>query len=297
MPLAVIYALARVKKAAAAASTANSSLLDEKKAEAIERAADEVLAGKHDEEFPLVGLADRLRHADQHERQRGARQPRLRAARRRARAEAPGAPERRRQPGPVVERRVPDRDAHRRGAARCERRCLPALDELRDDAAAQEPTRSRASSRSAARTCRTRRRSRWARSSPATWRSSSTRATAIGAAQPACTSWRIGGTAVGTGLNTHPRVRARGSARRSRRTGLPFAPAPNKFAALAGHEALVFAHGALKTLAAALMKIANDIRLLASGPRSGLRRAAHSRRTSPAARSCRARSTRRRPRR
>jgi fumarate hydratase class II len=53
-------------------------------------------------------------------------------------------------------------------------------------------------------------------------------------------------------------------------TGLPFVPAKNKFAALAGHEALVFAHGALKTLAAALAKIANDVRLLASGPRSGL---------------------------
>ena len=53
-------------------------------------------------------------------------------------------------------------------------------------------------------------------------------------------------------------------------SGLPFEPAPNKFAALAGHEALVFAHGALKTLAAALMKIANDVRLLASGPRSGI---------------------------
>jgi len=56
----------------------------------------------------------------------------------------------------------------------------------------------------------------------------------------------------------------------ARMSGLPFAPAPNKFAALAGHEALVFAHGALKTLAAALTKIANDIRLLASGPRSGI---------------------------
>ena len=58
--------------------------------------------------------------------------------------------------------------------------------------------------------------------------------------------------------------------RLSRGTGLPFVSAPNKFAALAGHEPLVFAHGALKTLAAALNKLANDVRLLASGPRSGL---------------------------
>jgi fumarate hydratase class II len=80
----------------------------------------------------------------------------------------------------------------------------------------------------------------------------------------------IGGTAVGTGLNTHPRFAEKVCSVLSDETGIPFAPAPNRFAALAGHEALVFAHGALKTLATALSKIANDVRLLASGPRSGL---------------------------
>jgi fumarate hydratase class II len=80
----------------------------------------------------------------------------------------------------------------------------------------------------------------------------------------------IGGTAVGTGLNTHAQFSAAVAAEIARMSALPFEPAPNKFAALAGHEALVFAHGALKTLAAALMKIANDVRLLASGPRSGI---------------------------
>ena len=79
-----------------------------------------------------------------------------------------------------------------------------------------------------------------------------------------------GGTAVGTGLNTHAQFGARVAAELARATGLPFASASNKFAALAGHEALLHAHGALKTLAAALMKIANDVRWLASGPRSGL---------------------------
>ncbi len=79
-----------------------------------------------------------------------------------------------------------------------------------------------------------------------------------------------GGTAVGTGLNTHAEFGARIAAELSRATGLAFVSAPNKFAALAGHDALVAAHGALKTLAAALMKIANDVRWLASGPRSGL---------------------------
>lgn len=79
-----------------------------------------------------------------------------------------------------------------------------------------------------------------------------------------------GGTAVGTGLNTHAEFGDRVAAELAVASGLPFKSAANKFAALASHDALVAAHGALKTLAAALMKIANDIRWLASGPRSGL---------------------------
>ena len=79
-----------------------------------------------------------------------------------------------------------------------------------------------------------------------------------------------GGTAVGTGLNAHPEFAARIAAELASRTGLGFKTAPNKFAALAGHDALVAVHGALKTLATALMKIANDVRWMASGPRSGL---------------------------
>jgi len=80
----------------------------------------------------------------------------------------------------------------------------------------------------------------------------------------------IGGTAVGTGLNTHPEFGRRVAAELAQGTQLPFTSAPNKFAALAAHDGLVAMHGALKTLAVALMKIANDIRWLASGPRSGL---------------------------
>src|SRR5436853_1756621 len=79
----------------------------------------------------------------------------------------------------------------------------------------------------------------------------------------------IGGTAVGTGLNAHPEFGDRVAAEISRLTGHPFTSAPNKFEALAAHDALVFAHGALKTLAASLTKIANDVRWLASGPRCG----------------------------
>jgi fumarate hydratase, class II len=80
----------------------------------------------------------------------------------------------------------------------------------------------------------------------------------------------IGGTAVGTGLNAHPEFAERAARKISDLTGLPFRSHPNKFAALSAHDEIVFASGALKTLAASLMKIANDIRWLASGPRCGL---------------------------
>jgi fumarate hydratase, class II len=80
----------------------------------------------------------------------------------------------------------------------------------------------------------------------------------------------LGGTAVGTGLNSHPEFGARTAAEISRLAGCAFVTAPNKFEALATHDAMVHAHGALKGLAASLMKIANDVRLLASGPRCGI---------------------------
>ena len=92
----------------------------------------------------------------------------------------------------------------------------------------------------------------------------------INATLPSLCELAAGGTAVGTGLNTHPEFGERVAAELARSTSLPFKSAANKFAALAAHDALVAAHGMLKTLAAALMKIANDIRWMASGPRSGL---------------------------
>jgi fumarate hydratase class II len=79
-----------------------------------------------------------------------------------------------------------------------------------------------------------------------------------------------GGTAVGTGLNTHPEFAQAFAATVAELTGLPFTSAPNKFEALASHDALVFTHGALTSLATGLFKIANDVRLMGSGPRSGL---------------------------
>jgi len=90
------------------------------------------------------------------------------------------------------------------------------------------------------------------------------------AALPHLYELAIGGTAVGTGLNAHPEFGARVAAELAKMTGHPFVSAPNKYEALASHDALLNAHGVLKTLAASLIKIANDIRWMASGPRSGL---------------------------
>jgi fumarate hydratase class II len=90
------------------------------------------------------------------------------------------------------------------------------------------------------------------------------------AALPHLCELALGGTAVGTGLNAPPEFGVRVAAELAERLGLPFVSAPNKFEALAAHDAIVHAHGALKTLAASFTKIANDVRWLASGPRSGL---------------------------
>ncbi len=93
---------------------------------------------------------------------------------------------------------------------------------------------------------------------------------AIKASLPGLYELALGGTAVGTGLNAHPEFAERVAKKIAELTGLPFVSAPNKFMGLAGHEPLVNASGALKTLACALMKIANDIRWMASGPKCGL---------------------------
>jgi fumarate hydratase class II len=93
---------------------------------------------------------------------------------------------------------------------------------------------------------------------------------AIRATLPQLYELALGGTAVGTGLNAHPKYGETVAAEIAALTGFPFVTAPNKFAVMAGHDAFVGSSGALKQLAAALMKIANDVRWLASGPRSGL---------------------------
>src|ERR1044071_683216 len=90
------------------------------------------------------------------------------------------------------------------------------------------------------------------------------------AVMPGLFDLAIGGTAVGTGLNSHPEFAGRAAAKIAELTGLPFKSHPNKFAALSAHDEMVFASGALKTLACSLMKIANDVRWLGSGPRAGI---------------------------
>lgn len=92
----------------------------------------------------------------------------------------------------------------------------------------------------------------------------------IEASLPAIYELALGGTAVGTGLNAHPEFAGRVAKEIANITGLPFVSAPNKFASLAAHDPIVHASGALKTLACSLMKIANDIRWMGSGPRCGL---------------------------
>jgi fumarate hydratase class II len=93
---------------------------------------------------------------------------------------------------------------------------------------------------------------------------------AVDATMPQLRELALGGTAVGTGLNTHPQYADRVAAKISELSGKPFVSAPNKFAALAAHDAFVGTSGALKQLAVALMKIVNDVRWLSSGPRSGI---------------------------
>jgi fumarate hydratase class II len=266
MPLAVIRALALVKKAAALVN-ADLGLLDPKKAEAIRKAADEVRAGKHDEEFPLSVW------------QTGS-----------------GT-----QSNMNVNEVLANRASELLGGERGEKRLVHPNDDVNlgqssndvfptamhiaavlatdDLLSAVEQLRKTLQAKSEAFDAIVKiGRTHLQDATPLTLGQEFSgyaaqlehAAAAINAAQAGLYELAIGGTAVGTGLNTHPEFAARVCANLSAELELPLIPAANKFAALAGHEPLLFAHGAVKTLAAALIKIANDIRLAASGPRSGL---------------------------
>jgi fumarate hydratase, class II len=267
MPLAVIYALTLVKKAAAAVN-AELGILAKEKADAVARAADEVLGGKHDEEFPLVvwqtgsGTQTNMNVnevlANRASELLGGERGQKRLV----------------HPNDEVNLGQSSNDVfptamHIAAARALKEDVLPAAEALRatlqkkSDAFSKIIKIGRTHLQDATPLTLGQEFSGYAAQLEQA-------AGALRAVLPPLYELAIGGTAVGTGLNTHPEFARRVCARISRDTGIPFTEARNKFAALGGHEALVFAHGALKTLAAAGSKIANDIRLLSSGPRSGL---------------------------
>ncbi len=267
MPLAVIRALALVK-ASAAAVNAELGLLDKAKAEAIQRAAAEVLEGRHDDEFPLVvwqtgsGTQSNMNVNEVLANRASELLGGERGARRLV------------HPNDDVNLGQSSNDVfptamHVAAARAVHEDLVPAVQALRATLAAKS---------SAFDAIVKIGRTHLQDATPLTLGQefsgyAAQLDEALGALRAALTPLfrlAIGGTAVGTGLNTHAQFAPRVCAVIAHATSLPFVEAPNKFAALAGHEALVFAHGALKTLAAALAKIANDIRLASSGPRSGL---------------------------
>ena len=267
MPLAVIYALALVKKAAAQVN-AELGLLQQEKAQGITRAADEVLEARHDEEFPLAvwqtgsGTQTNMNVnevlANRASELLGGERGQKRLV----------------HPNDEVNLGQSSNDVfptamHIAAARALHERVLPAVELLRGTLA-----RKRDAFDSIIKIGRTHLQD----ATPLTLGQEFSgyvaqlehAGAALRATLPGLHELALGGTAVGTGLNTHPEFAARVCARVAKETGIDFVEAPNKFAALGGHEALVFAHGALKTLAAAASKIANDIRLMSSGPRSGL---------------------------
>src|SRR5688500_10026135 len=267
MPLAVIYGLALVKKAAAEVN-AGLGLLDRGKAEAIIAAADEVLAGRHDQEFPLAvwqtgsGTQSNMNVNE------------VLANRASELLGGGRGDERVVHPNDDVNCSHSSNDSfptamHLAAVEALVEGVIPALDALRATLA----TKSEAFA-DVVKVGRT----HLMDAVPLTLgdeisayvaQLDHARA-AIIATLPALYELALGGTAVGSGLNAPAGFAERTAAELARLTGRPFVTAPNKFAALAAHDAVVAAHAALKVLAVALTKIANDVRLLASGPRSGI---------------------------
>ena len=267
MPLAVVYALAMVKKAAAAANR-ELGLLEARKAEAIDRAADEVLAAKHDAEFPLMvwqtgsGTQSNMNVnevlANRASEILGGERGQKRLV----------------HPNDDVNMGQSSNDVfptamHIAAARALQDDVLPAVAELR-----QTLARKRDAFNDIIKIGRTHLQDATPLSLGQEFSGYVDQLEhaerALRATLPGLCQLAIGGTAVGTGLNAHPRFAALVCQRVAAASGIAFTEAANKFAALAGHEAILFAHGALKTLAGALFKIANDVRLLSSGPRSGL---------------------------
>ena len=265
MPLPVVYALARIKRAAAQVN-AELGLLDPRKADAIQLAAREVLDGRHDGEFPLsVWQTGSGTQSNMNVNE-------VLANRASEMLGGERGPKRLVHPNDDVNLGQSSNDVF--PAAMHVAAAASVVDVL---AAAQLLESSLAQKAAAFDALVKIGRTHLQDATPLTLgQEFSGYVAQVGHARGAVEVARaglfelaLGGTAVGTGLNTHPEFAARVCERLRAELGAPFVPASSKFAALAGHEAIAFAHGALKTLAVALFKIANDIRLLSSGPRSG----------------------------
>lgn len=266
MPLAVVHALAQVKKAAAKVN-AELGELPQELASLIEQAADEVISGKLDGHFPLVvwqtgsGTQSNMnvneviagRANEIAGKGRGGKEPV--------------------HPNDHVNRAQSSNDSFPTAMyiavlQAVNNQLLPGIQTLRDGLHAQSQRY-----RDLVKTGRT----HLMDATPVTFGQELSAFVAqldyakdaIERSLPAICQIAQGGTAVGTGLNSHPQFAEKVAAALADQTGLPLTSAPNKFAALAGHERLVILSGALKTLAVVLMKLANDLRLLGSGPRAG----------------------------
>ncbi|KIV71101.1 MULTISPECIES: class II fumarate hydratase [Pseudomonadaceae] len=267
MPLPVVHALALVKKAAARVNGRNGGISPDI-ARLIEQAADEVLAHQHDDQFPLVvwqtgsGTQSNMNVNE------------VIAGRANELAGGPRGGKSPVHPNDHVNHAQSSNDSfptamHIAVAQAIHRDLLPALAELTGGLAEQAARHARL-----VKTGRT----HLMDATPITFGQELSAFVAqldyaeraIRNALPAVYQLAQGGTAVGTGLNAPHGFAEAMAAELAALAGLPFVSAPNKFAALAGHEPLVALSGALKTLAVALMKIANDLRLLGSGPRGGL---------------------------
>ncbi len=267
LPRALVHALAQVKKAAALVNL-DLKVLDEKKARGIVAAADEVLAGKHDDEFPLVvwqtgsGTQSNMNMNE------------VLANRASEILGGTRGEERLVHPNDDVNKGQSSNDVFPTAmsvaaAMAVQDTVLPAVTKLRDALGEKAAV---------FRTIVKLGRTHLQDATPLTLGQEFSGYAAqlahglahLAAAQPHLYELALGGTAVGTGLNAHPEYAVRVAAKLSELTGHPFVTAPNKFEALAANDALVFAHGALKTIAASLTKIANDVRWLSSGPRCGI---------------------------
>jgi fumarate hydratase class II len=267
MPPALIHALALVKKACALVNV-ELGVLDAKKGQAIVAAADEVLAGRHDGEFPLViwqtgsGTQSNMNMNE------------VLANRASEILGGPRGEERLVHPNDDVNKGQSSNDVfptamHVAAVEAVRNHVRPSVQALREALQIKSDA-----FRDIVKIGRTHLQD----ATPLTLGQEFSGYVSqldhgldhLGAALPHLCELALGGTAVGTGLNAHPEFGVRVAKKLADLTGHPFVTAPNKFEALASHDALVHAHGVFKTLAASLTKIANDVRWLASGPRAGI---------------------------